>query len=79
MKRSFRFLVQLADEFGFDFGGDGVASFAAQGDAVLFAQELRRRSDRSARVLDCFARVSVEVFCARGSITEAAEAARMAF
>jgi hypothetical protein len=79
MKRSFRFVVELADEFGFDFGGEACASFSAQGDAVLFAQELRRRSDRSARVLDCFSRVPVQVFYVRGPITEAAEAARMAF
>lgn len=64
----FRYLVQLADEFGFDFGGvntGGVAQFVAKGDAVLFAQELRRRAARCARVIDTQARKrDVVFFCA---------------
>jgi hypothetical protein len=50
-----RWIVQLADEWSFDFGGErhgAVAAFAAKGDATLFANELLQRSGRKARVLD---------------------------
>lgn len=55
------YLVQQSDGAekygldGFDFGGvnGGVAKFMAKGDAILFAQELRRRCpDLPVRVLD---------------------------
>ena len=52
-------------EDGFDFGGinGGVASFMAKGDAILFAQELRRRCpDLAVRVLATHQRRSPEVF-----------------
>jgi hypothetical protein len=79
MKRSFRYVVELADEFGFDFGGEAVAGFAHKGSAFVFARDLRDDLGRSARVLDCFSRVPREVFHLAGPATEAAEAARMAF
>ena len=50
-----RYLVQLADHYGFDFGGEnhgGVATFVAKGDAIAFAMELRRRANKEARVID---------------------------
>ena len=67
----FRYQVDLADEFGFDFGGDKAAGFVAKGDAIAFAIELRRRSGAEARVRDSFAR-GAEVFRAR--VVEAAVA-----
>lgn len=60
-----RFLVQLADNFGFDFGGEdqGIASFANKGDAYNFASVVRDRTKRTTRVLDTTARWNAnEVF-----------------
>lgn len=65
------YLVQQSDgaekygRDGFDFGGvnGGVASFMAKGDAILFAQELRRRQpELPVRVLATHVRKSPEVF-----------------
>jgi len=65
------YLVQQSDgsekygRDGFEFGGvnGGVASFMAKGDAVLFAQELRRRcAELPVRVLATHQRRCPEVF-----------------
>lgn len=69
-----RYLVQQSDgsekygRDGFDFGGNGggVARFLAKGDAILYAQELRRRCpDLPVRVLNTSERRSPEVFAIR--------------
>jgi len=53
---SLRYVVQMADAHGFDFGGvnmgRGVAAFDCKGDAIAFAIEIRRRAGVAARVLD---------------------------
>jgi hypothetical protein len=65
------YLVQQSDgnekygRCGFEFGGinGGVASFMNKGDAILYAQELRRRCpELAARVLNTGKRGSPEVF-----------------
>ena len=78
MKKAFPYVVQLADDYGFDFGGEGggIASFAHKGSAFAFARDLRDKLGRSARVLDASRRVPRVEFNLSGSITEAREAAR---
>ena len=70
------YLVQQSDgsekygKDGFDFGGinGGVAQFMAKGDAILFAQELRRRCpELPVRVLDTY-RKCAEVFRAEPEV-----------
>ncbi len=64
-----RYLVQLADSFGFDFGGEngGIASFHHLGSAYAFADGLRKQLGRTLRVLDCSGRMPRQVYMLQGN------------
>ncbi len=56
------YLVQLADSFGFDFGGEdgGIASFRNLGNAYTFAREVCKAQSRSTRVINTAKKGKVE-------------------
>jgi hypothetical protein len=62
--KSLPYLVQFADSFGFDFGGEngGIAAFRHKGSAYNYAKETRDNTGRDCRVLDMSKKGKVEFY-----------------